>query len=161
MNYLILIVDDDRDVLFTVKSELQDLSSMFTLETAESADEALEVIEEFEADEGQLALIICDHLMPNKLGVDFLIELEHRSMTQASKKLLLTGQADHQDTIKAINQGGLDHYIAKPWDPVEFSKAVKNLLTDYVIAFDSQPERFTRILNQEKIFNFIHERGDL
>ena len=47
--------------------------------------------------------------------------------------MLLTGQAGHEDTIRAINQADLDHYISKPWTPAELHAVVREQLTEYVL----------------------------
>jgi two-component system chemotaxis response regulator CheY len=51
---------------------------------------------------------------------------------KGSRKILLTGLADQQDTIRAINDAGIDLYVEKPWDGDELIKSVKDLLGKYV-----------------------------
>ena len=53
--------------------------------------------------------------------------------TRAARRVLVTGQAGHEDTIRAINEAELDHYVAKPWDPEEFRAVVREQLTDFVL----------------------------
>ncbi len=160
MRYLILVIDDERVVLDNVLEDLSEFSKLFDIEAAESADEALEIIDEFSQRGEHLALVYCDHMMPGKLGVDLLIELNHHDSTKASKKVLLTGQAGQQDTINAINEADLDHYVAKPWRPEELKALTKRLLTDYVLAHDENPSSFSSLLDSARIFEHIHERGD-
>ena len=47
--------------------------------------------------------------------------------------MLLTGQAGHEDTIRAINQADLDHYISKPWTEEGLHSVVRDQLTEYVL----------------------------
>lgn len=159
MGYLILAVDDEREVLDAIAADLAVFSKRFKVEIAESAAEALAVIEDAERNDDRLALIICDHLMPGTLGVDFLIRLHGRESSVTAKKVLLTGQASHQDTIAAINRAGLDHYFSKPWEPSEFQNAVRNLLTDFILEHDENPIAYADVLNTERLFTEIHQRG--
>ena len=52
--------------------------------------------------------------------------------TQLTRKVLVTGQADLSDTVRAVNEAGLDQYVAKPWKPEELQDVVRTMLTDYV-----------------------------
>ncbi len=47
--------------------------------------------------------------------MDFLVELNGDPATRPIRKVLITGQAGLEDTIRAVNEADLDHYIAKPW----------------------------------------------
>jgi response regulator RpfG family c-di-GMP phosphodiesterase len=103
-------------------------------------------------------MVLCDHLMPGTKGVDFLIELEKNPETKAARKVLVTGQASHQDTIAAINIGGLDHYIAKPWQIQEFDSVVRRLLTDFILEVDESPAKYASVLDFARIMEAIHAR---
>ena len=89
--YLILCVDDEPEVLNSVLQDLAVFEENFIVEGAESVDEAKQVIKEMEQDGIKLALILCDHIMPEKTGIDFLIELNQHDSTKPTRKLLLTG----------------------------------------------------------------------
>jgi CheY-like chemotaxis protein len=159
MKYVILIVDDEREVLDTVEADLAPFRSHFQIDLAQSADEAQEAIRDLEKRGDTLALVLCDHLMPGVRGVDLLIALHHNESTRAAKKVLLTGQASHQDTISAINSAGLDHYIAKPWSASDLCTVTQKLLTDFVLAHDRDPARFSEVLDSARIFTHIYEKG--
>ena len=61
-----------------------------------------------------LSLILADHRLPGRDGVDLLVELHRQPDTAVIKKVLVTGQADQQDTIRAVNEAGLDgQYIRR------------------------------------------------
>jgi two-component system chemotaxis response regulator CheY len=100
---------------------------------AEDADDARQVVNEVVAAGDRVALVVADHRLPGMQGTDFLIELHHQTATTATRKVLLTGQADHEDTIRAINEAGLDHYIPKPWTVDELHSVVREQLTEYVL----------------------------
>lgn len=159
MNYVILIVDDEREVLDSVEADLTLFRKAFRIEVAQSAAEALDVIAGLEKRGDRLAVILCDHLMPGTRGVDLLIDLHARESTRAARKVLLTGQASHQDTISAVNSAGLDHYIAKPWSVEGLNATVQRLLTDFVLEQDKDPARFSNVLDSERIFAHIYEKG--
>ena len=131
----IICIDDQRDVLASVARDLRPFSDWTVLEECESADEALGVLNDLEAHEKPLALIVCDHIMPGTLGVDFLAKVEQSGNFKHVKKILMTGQATHQDTINAINFAKIDAYIEKPWDGEKFRQVCRRLLTEYI--FDS------------------------
>ena len=44
----------------------------------------------------------------------------------------MTGQAGLEDTVRAVNEANLDHYIAKPWDAEALQAIVREQLTEYV-----------------------------
>ncbi|MFW7379260.1 MAG: response regulator [Oligoflexus sp.] len=159
-SYLLLIVDDEREVLDSVYEDLKSFAANFDIELAENATEAREVISQAETQGQSLALILCDHVMPGEKGVDFLVSLQQNPSTKAAKKLLITGQAGLQATIQAVNEAGLDYYVAKPWKPEQLQDIVRKQLTDFVIAHDPKPVSYAAILDRVKIFEFIHEKGD-
>ncbi|MGR5501349.1 response regulator [Vibrio sp. DNB22_10_4] len=155
--YLILCVDDEREVLDSVLQDLDDFEEHFIVEGAESVDEAREVIADHTRDGARLALILCDHIMPEQTGVSFLIELSEDEHAKSCKKVLLTGQAGHEDTIEAVNHACLDFYISKPWKGDELRAVVKQQLTDYMIANTQDLMPWARVLDTERIFNAISD----
>jgi len=147
----ILIVEDEIEVMDALVKDLEDFETVFPIETANDANEAEEVIH-YILDHGhKVGLILCDHVLPGKNGVDLLIELQTNKDTVRSKKVLVTGQAGHEDTILAINKADLDHYIAKPWTEKELIDVVRGQLTDYVIENEKNMLAFMQVLDAEKI----------
>lgn len=156
--YLILCVDDEREVLDSVVQDLSQFEDNFIIEGAESVAEAKEVIQEYADDDIKLALILCDHIMPEQTGISFLIELNENKETHAARKLLLTGQADLEATIEAVNSASLDFYIAKPWHGNELANTLTQQLTQYMIENESDLMPWGRVLDTEKIFNAIADK---
>lgn len=126
-------MDDEREVLDSVSRDLAYFSDIFNVEACESADECLELIEELNTAQEFVGVIISDHVMPGKTGVEMLIEIEDDPRFMGTKKMLLTGLATQQDTIAAINQASLDHFLEKVWDPEELVQAVKELITTFIV----------------------------
>ncbi|MDN3699759.1 response regulator [Vibrio artabrorum] len=156
--YLILCVDDEPEVLNSVLQDLAVFEDDFIVEGAESVDEAEQVIKEMGQNGIKLALILCDHIMPEKTGIDFLIELNQRDSTKPTRKLLLTGQAGLEDTVTAINNAALDFYISKPWQGDQLRETLIQQLTDYVIANDKKLLNWTSILDTERILTSMAEK---
>jgi two-component system chemotaxis response regulator CheY len=148
----IVCVDDQREVLATLKKDLDGFLNFFKIEYCESAEEAYEIIEEIDEKGENLALLICDHIMPVSNGIDFLIEVDNDIRFQKTKKLLLTGLATHQDTIIAINNANIDYYVEKPWESADLINAVKHLLTKYILTSSIDYSEFISILDQELLY---------
>ncbi|MBG0754928.1 response regulator [Vibrio cidicii] len=156
--YLILCVDDEREVLDSVLQDLAPFEDHFVLEGAESVSEARAVIEEYQDDDIALALILCDHIMPEQTGISFLIELSDDEHTRKARKVLLTGQAGLEDTVEAVNHASLDFYISKPWYGEELRAAIKKQLTQFVIKHGDNLLNWVSILDAEAILNAMAER---
>ncbi|MDE1311339.1 response regulator [Vibrio aestuarianus] len=154
---LILCVDDEREVLDSVMQDLDCFEEYFIVEAAESVTEAKEVIAENQAQHIKLALILCDHIMPEQTGISFLIELSQNEETAQTRKVLLTGQAGLEDTVEAVNHSSLHFYVAKPWNGDKLREIIKDQLTQYMIANESELMPWARVLDAEKIFNSIAE----
>ena len=69
-------------------------------------------------------LVISDFLMPEMDGIKFLLEI--RGLYPESTLILLTGYADKENAIRAINSVGLYQYIEKPWDNDSLLIVIKN-----------------------------------
>ncbi|HHP7240477.1 MAG TPA: response regulator [Cyclobacteriaceae bacterium] len=151
----IICVDDQREVLSALTEDLEPLEGQILLEECESADEAWDLLDEIDAQGDHAAIIISDHVMPGTSGVEFLSELKKDGRFDKSKKILLTGLATHQDTIKAINQAGLDNYIEKPWNKHELISTIKKLLTIYIISVGLDYSHFSTITDSDTLFTIL------
>lgn len=110
-------MDDQPEVLDSVLRDLRPLNSCFRLEGVESASECRELLEEFDQDGELTGLVISDHVMPGGSGVELLGGIAKDDRFAGTRKILLTGQATHADTIQAVNDAHIDNYLEKPWDP--------------------------------------------
>jgi response regulator RpfG family c-di-GMP phosphodiesterase len=115
---LIVIVDDEDMVLTSLRSFLN-LETDYTIETYTSPKKALDSL-----DGKPLDLVISDYLMPEMNGIDFLLRV--KTVHPFSTRILLTGYADKENAIKAINEVGLYQYIEKPWDNEELKLVIQN-----------------------------------
>ncbi|MDV7103048.1 response regulator [Vibrio sp. TH_r3] len=128
----LICVDDQREVLSAVLQDLAPLGTWLNIEDCESADEALELMDEFDSDGEFVALVISDHVMPGKTGVELLTEISQDQRFSTTKKILLTGQATHQDTITAINLARIESYFEKPWSADVLRERARTLITEFI-----------------------------
>ena len=133
MKLVILVVEDEPEVRDAVVGDLAPFAQVARIEPAEDVEDAWEVVAEAEADGDALALVLADHRLPGRSGVDMLVEMSSDERTAAARKVLVTGQADQADTIRAVNEAGLDHYVAKPWQAEDLQAVVREQLTDFVL----------------------------
>jgi len=127
----ILCVDDEKIVLDSLKLQLKNsFGSDYQVEIAEGGSEALEIIDEIYDDFGfPPSVIICDQIMPQMKGDQLLAIVKEKFPKILC--ILLTGQADLNDVVNAINNAGLYRYIAKPWDKEDLNLTVKQALIAY------------------------------
>ncbi len=159
----ILCIEDENDVREAVLRDLAAFENQFELSGASDAAEAREIIEGMDPEKDRVALIFCDHIMPGQRGIDLLIELKlsQLEVLNHTRTVLFTGQADHADTIQAINHAGIAHFLAKPWEVKDLHDTTRTLLTDYVIDSRIQPLPFMAILDAARLAQSLHDRDDL
>ena len=120
---VILCADDEKALLETLERQIvRRFGREFDVETAESGEEGFEVLEDLVAEGVEVALILSDHLMPGMKGDDFLAGA--MKFVPDAPKILLTGQADMEAVVYAINHARLFRYIAKPWDEAELIRTL-------------------------------------
>lgn len=151
----IICLEDQREVLNTISQQLSELEDYVVIEECESAVEAQELLEDIDENGDYVALIISDHVMPRQTGVEFLSTLFVDSRFKNIKKILLTGQATHIDTINAINKANIDYYMEKPWDKDDLVSKVRTLLTVFIIEKGLEYHDFLPILDKLTLFNLL------
>lgn len=152
---IIVCVDDQPEVLNAVARDLESLLSHCEVEECQSADECLELLEELDAEGRHIALIISDHVMPKKTGVELLTEVKLDDRYEKTHKFLLTGLATHQDTIQAINQAGVEQYFEKAWDPELLIDACRKALTHYVFEAGLDYQLYQPVLDPETTYHLL------
>ncbi|HEY7866919.1 MAG TPA: response regulator [Psychromonas sp.] len=155
----IICVDDEREVLESVSRDLDYFSDMFNIEECESAFECLALLEELDAQQEYVALIISDHIMPEKSGVELLTEVAKDNRFIGTKKLLLTGLATQADTIQAINNAKLDNFLEKVWDPKELLQMVKELITEYIVEKGIDYEQYIEKLDAPTLYRLLKSQS--
>ncbi len=114
----ILIVDDEEMVTTSLQSFLQ-LETDYQVQTFTSPTEALAWV-----NGANLDVVIADFLMPDMDGITFLKEV--RARQPEATRILLTGYADKENAIRAINEAGLYYYLEKPWDNDTLHVVIRN-----------------------------------
>ncbi len=157
---VILVVEDEPEVRAEIVRDVEGFAGRIRVEQADDVADARAAIAEVEQAGDHLGLVIADHRLPGgATGVDLIVALNSNPATSAVRTVLLTGQAGHQDTIRAINEAGLDHYFTKPWDPDDLTVVSVRLLTDYVIGAGIDPLRYARELDGPRLMAAFADRG--
>jgi DNA-binding NtrC family response regulator len=107
---LLLIVDDEESVRNALKRALR--REPYRVQLAGSAAEALELMRAERPD-----LLLSDHLMPQMTGIDLVRRV--RLLYPDVGRIVLTGQAELETVIAAINEGEVFRFLRKPWDDDE------------------------------------------
>ncbi|MGA0333720.1 MAG: response regulator [Kiritimatiellia bacterium] len=154
---VILCVEDEPDVLDAVIRELEPLEDLFPVEAAENTTEARELLQKIRDRGDQTAVIFCDHILSGETGVDFLVDLQRDEEWRKTRKVLLTGQAGLEATVKAVNQAELAHYIAKPWEGNEVLTVARRELALYLRACDLDPLPYLRHLDVDLLQDLIRK----
>lgn len=116
----ILIVDDENMVTKTLSTLLM-LEGFNHVKTFNCPKKALEFLSDNDFD-----LIISDFIMPDMNGIEFLSEAKKIERHCDTTQILLTGYADKENAIKAINEVGIFKYIEKPWNNENLIINIKN-----------------------------------
>lgn len=154
----ILVVEDEPEVRDAIARDLEPFAAVFRIEVAEDADDAREAMAEARERGDEIALVLADHLLPGEHGTDFLIALHRDADTSSIRKVLITGQAGHDDTIRAINEAKLNHYIAKPWNAEELQAVVSDELTDWVIENAESVLPYVSVLDGPRLMETLRNR---
>ncbi len=112
----ILCVDDEPAVLEGLSLNLR---RKFEVSVATSGADALVIL----AKSTNVSVVISDMRMPNMNGAAFLAKA--RALVPDSARILLTGQADMESTISAVNEGQIFRYLTKPCSPPTLLAAVE------------------------------------
>lgn len=157
MQLSIIILEDEPEVRDAVERDIDEISDIIRIEPAEDVNDARAVVDEIYDDGDVVALILADHRMPGETGVDFLVSCNDDPRLAAAHKVLITGQADQDDTIRAVNEADLDHYFAKPWDKDELMRSVRHELTDFVLEQGLDPLNHMQALEQARVMDYLRD----
>jgi response regulator RpfG family c-di-GMP phosphodiesterase len=122
-NKKVLYIDDEVHLLHAFKALMrkQDVE-VFILEDSTKFQEEIEK-------NGPFAVILCDQRMPGIKGVEI---LENLATTHPDTiKILITGFSDYNDTLRAINSGGISRYIQKPWNDADLKNTILEAVNNY------------------------------
>lgn len=114
----VLIVDDEDMVITSIKAFLQ-LETDFDIRGFSDPTEAASY-----AASNPVDVVVSDYLMPKLNGIQLLGKVKE-AQPEASR-VLLTGHADKQSAIQAINEVSLFQYLEKPWDNAQLLLVVQS-----------------------------------
>ncbi|HPZ08203.1 MAG TPA: response regulator [Candidatus Eremiobacteraeota bacterium] len=120
---LILVIDDDENVNRILKTALE--GEGYDVMCALGVDEAIAYIEVRRPD-----LIICDIMMPEKDGHDFLKELRGRPAFSDIKVIMLTALSDFENIRKTVSAGVFD-YLTKPIESSKLFGVIRNAFNEF------------------------------
>lgn len=118
----VLFVDDDPNILAAYQRQLRKL---YEIDTALAGDRGLEAV----AKSGPYAVIVSDLKMPGMNGIQFLSRV--RETAPDTVRMMLTGFAELQTAIDAVNEGNIFRFLTKPCSPEILSKALDSGIEQY------------------------------
>lgn len=132
----ILLIDDEPEILQSLKGLLR---REFTLHTAESGEQALEILER-----EPIHVVMTDQRMPEMTGTQLMAKVKKKFPDAV--RIIFTGYADIKAVVDAINTGGLYRYLTKPWDPDELVQVLHQAANEYV-----------RLMEQKHLNRELHD----
>jgi len=138
--YTILIVDDELNVISSLKRSLIDED--YDILSAENGEDGLKLLEK-----NPVQLIISDEKMPRMSGAEFLSHVKNRY--PHTIRIMLTGQASVDAAMRAINEGEIYRFFTKPWDDFELIMTIRTALDKYNL--EEENRRLLQTIKEQAI----------
>lgn len=122
----VLLIDDDPHLLSALRRQLDE---EFVLETAIGGEAAIAVIEAAQAAGQPFAVAVSDMRMPGLDGIETLARI--RALAPDTVRMMLTGNADQQTAIAAINHGNILRFYTKPCPADELRAGIRAGIEQY------------------------------
>lgn len=139
LRHKILIVDDEQNILNSLSRILAEEGREIL--TANTAEDGLEILKSTD----EVSVVISDNRLPGMSGVDFLARV--RQLYPDNVRIIITGYADLESSIAAINKGQVYRYVLKPWENEDFKMMVKYALDFYQVIRENRI--LLRIIRQQ------------
>lgn len=126
----ILFVDDEQLILSALRRALR--REGFELYFTTDPNSVARLVGEHQID-----IVVSDYMMPELSGVEVLAlvgRLHHHTT-----RLMMTGQADREATIRAINEGNIHRFIEKPWDDAELKRILHDVARSIQVRRAAEP----------------------
>jgi len=127
----LLFVDDEESITKSLQRLFR--KERYEIHTAPSGAEGLKLLQETGK---SFSLIISDQRMPEMTGSEFLEKA--KEVFPNAIRILLTGHADMNAIIDAVNKGEIHRYLTKPWDDGELLRLVREELERYELLVENQ-----------------------
>jgi response regulator RpfG family c-di-GMP phosphodiesterase len=118
----VLMVDDDRNLLDSFRRQFR---KSVNLETATSGADGIQAVR----DGGPFAVVISDMQMPNMNGIEFLSKV--RAISPNTVRIMLTGNANLDVAIDAVNDGNIFRFLNKPVDTDQLYQTISDSIQQY------------------------------
>lgn len=143
----ILIVDDEPNVISALTRVFMD--EPYQIYSAKSASEAMEILKKH-----SIKVVISDERMPEISGSEFLSMV--REQFPHIIRIMLTGHANIDSAMKAINEGEIYRFFTKPWNDMDIQFAVKAAIDKYNL--EEENRRLLDIIRQQVLNIKLLER---
>ena len=140
----ILYVDDEIHNLNAFKASFRRLYTVFTATSAEEAEEVLA--------KQEVQIIISDQRMPKMTGIEFFESILDKYPEPI--RMLLTGYADINAVIDAINKGQVYKYFSKPWNDDELKQNIDKAYEVYSLRKENK-ELTAKLLDVNEKLEFL------
>src|ERR1700742_1995191 len=137
----ILYVDDEVNNLVSFKAVFR---IKYNVLTAISGEDAIKILKD-----NHVTIIITDQRMPQMTGVEFLESILGEYPDPI--RILLTGYADMNAVIDAINKGKIFHYLTKPWNEEELDLAINRAYEVYKEKMEEKETNSKLTLSNEQL----------
>jgi response regulator RpfG family c-di-GMP phosphodiesterase len=144
----ILYVDDELNNLISFKAAFR---IKYNILTAISGEEAINLLKKNEVN-----IIITDQRMPQMTGVEFLENILHEFPDPI--RILLTGYADMNAVVDAINKGKIFHYLTKPWNEPELDMAITKAYEVYKTRMEEKQVNQTLTISNEQLEFLLRQK---
>ena len=138
--FKLLFVDDEENVLNALKRLFREEN--YHVLTVSSGEEALKIMED-----DTIHLVISDYKMPGMVGTELLKEIKAR--WPETIRIMLTGQADIQAIMGAVNEGAVYKFITKPWGSEDLRLTVSLALQQYVLIHENR--KLKKVTKEQEI----------
>ena len=140
----VLFVDDEVNNLHSFRASFRRVYNIFTAESAEDGRKILM--------ENNIHIIISDQRMPQMTGIEFFESI----LTEFPDpiRILLTGYADINAVIDAINKGQVYKYFSKPWDEEELKLNIDKAYELYKLQLENK-ELTDKLLDVNEKLEFL------
>lgn len=125
----VLFVDDEANILQSVRRVMR--KSDVEIETTTDAGEALRMVAA-----NPFAVVISDQRMPRMEGVELLEKV--RVHSPDTVRIILTGYADVQASVDAINKGAVYRYLNKPWEDDDLRNTIRQAVDQYLLVKENK-----------------------
>lgn len=128
MGKRVLVIDDDPNIRSILEAMLQ--ADGYEVVLAEDGLQGVEILDK-EPRPLNIALIVCDVVMPGMNGLDVVTRLKLHTHTQNIPVIMLTGEDKASDIMSGYSVGA-DYYITKPFNRQQLMKGIDIVLNGVV-----------------------------